>query len=156
MKLQDTTEVNVGEYSFWIRPFGAFKAASISGNLMKVLLPVVGTVAPLIDLSKGVSVIDEDIQQYIPAITNAFESLTGEQCEKLLRDLLIKEGNIAIEIDGKTERLTEDIANEVFCCDLKNMIVLAYHVINVNYGSFFGSLGIQSGNVAEVLKKLKK
>lgn len=155
MKLQDATEVKVGENSFWIRPFGAFKAANISGEVMQVVLPILSSVLSVVDLNRNGSVIDTDVQAVLPEIAKGFESLSGDKCEQLLRKLLIKEKNIAVDIDGETKVLDEDIMNEMFCGEIQDMYVLAFYVIKVNYGGFFKKLGSQSGSVAELLKKIK-
>lgn len=154
MKLQDATEVKVGENNFWIRPFGAFKAANISGDVMRVVLPILSSVLSVVDVNKSGSVMDTDVQAVLPEIAKGFESLSGDQCEQLLRKLLIKEKNIAVDIDGETKVLDEDIMNEIFCGEIQDMYVLAFHVIKVNYSGFFKKLGGQSGNVAELVKKI--
>ena len=74
----------------------------------------------------------------------------------MLRDLLVRGNNIAVDFNGETKPLTEDLVNELFCGDVQDMYILAFHVIKINYGGFFGKLGTQSGKVAELAQKLMK
>ncbi len=50
MKLKQVTptKVPVGDMEFYIRPFPAFKAANITGELASVLTPLLGMLVPLI------------------------------------------------------------------------------------------------------------
>ena len=152
MKLQEATEVVVNEQHYFIRPFAAFRAANISGEVIKVIVPIIGSVLPFVNTSGDKSLADTDIAEIAPEITKAFESLSGDA----LGDLLVRGGNIAVDYDGKTQPLTEDLVNELFCGEVQDMYILAFHVIKVNYGGFFGKLGAQSGSVAELMKKVTK
>lgn len=156
MKLQDATEVVVNENRFYVRPFPAFRAANISGEVIKVIIPIIGSVLPFVSTSGDTSVLDTDLATIAPEITKAFESLSGDAVEKLLRDLLVKGNNIAVDFNGETKPLTEDLVNELFCGEVQDMYILAFHVIRINYGGFFGKLGTQSGKVAELAQKLMK
>lgn len=156
MKQQDATEVVVNDNHYFIRPFPAFRAANISGEVIKVIIPIIGSVLPFVTANGDVSALDADLATIAPEITKAFESLSGDAVEKLLRNLLIKGNNIAVDINGETKPLTEDLVNELFCGEVQDMYILAFHVIKINYGGFFGKLGTQSGKVAELAKKLTK
>lgn len=156
MKLQDATEVVVNENHFYVRPFPAFRAANISGEVIKVIIPIIGSVLPFVSTSGDTSVLDTDLATIAPEITKAFESLSGDAVEKLLRDLLVKGNNIAVDFNGETKPLTEDLVNELFCGEVQDMYILAFHVIRINYSGFFGKLGTQSGKVAELAQKLMK
>lgn len=156
MKQQDATEVVVNDNHYFIRPFPAFRAANISGEVIKVIIPIIGSVLPFVTANGDASALDADLATIAPEITKAFESLSGDAVEKLLRNLLIKGNNIAVDINGETKPLTEDLVNELFCGEVQDMYILAFHVIKINYGGFFGKLGTQSGKVAELAKKLTK
>lgn len=156
MKLQDATEVVVNENHFYVRPFPAFRAANISGEVIKVIIPIIGSVLPFVSTSGDTSVLDTDLATIAPEITKAFESLSGDAVEKLLRDLLVRGNNIAVDFNGETKPLTEDLVNELFCGEVQDMYILAFHVIRINYGGFFGKLGTQSGKAAELAQKLMK
>lgn len=160
MKLQEPTQVVVGESTFYIRPFSAFTAANISGEVVKVIVPLLGSLLPFMksddEDGENKSVLDEDVKEIAPELAKGFESLSGDKCEILLRRLLIKHGNIAVEREGQAIPLTEDLVNELFCGEVQNMYVLAFHVIKVNYGGFFKKLGGQSGKAVELLQKMAK
>ena len=47
MKQFDAKQRELGDFIFYIRPLPAFKAANISGELFAVLLPALGSLAPL-------------------------------------------------------------------------------------------------------------
>lgn len=160
MKLQESTQVVIDESTFYIRPFSAFTAANISGEVVKVIVPLLGSLLPFMksDDEEGEtkSVLDEDVKEIAPELAKGFESLSGDKCEILLRRLLVKHGNIAVEREGQAIPLTEDLVNELFCGEVQNMYVLAFHVIKVNYGGFFKKLGGQSGKAVELLQKIAK
>lgn len=124
--------------------------------MIKVVVPIIGSVLPFVSTSGDTSVLDTDLATIAPEITKAFESLSGDAVEKLLRDLLVRGNNIAVDFNGETKPLTEDLVNELFCGDVQDMYILAFHVIKINYGGFFGKLGTQSGKVAELAQKLMK
>lgn len=44
------------------------------------------------------------------------------------------------------KRLDTDIANEVFCGELQDMLMLCAEVIRLNYSSFFKRIGTQFGS----------
>lgn len=157
MKLQEPTQVVVGGNTFYIRPFSAFTAANISGEVVKVVVPLLGSIMPFINSNDDAgSVLDEDIKEIAPEIAKGFESLSGDKCEVLLRRLLVKNNNIAVDREGEAVPLNEDLVNELFCGEVQDMYILAFHVIKVNYGGFFKKLGGQSGKAAELLQKMAK
>ena len=156
MKLQDPVKVTVGGHDFYVRPFSAFKAANISGEVIKVVVPIIGSLLPFFNGKDVSNIMDEDIAELTPSITQGFESLSGDKCEKLLRELLVRNDNIAVDYEGDTVRLTEDLSNELFCGEVQDMYILAFHVIKTNYSGFFKKLGAQSGSAAERLKKAIK
>ena len=48
LKQMEAKKVTVGENSFHIKPFPAFKAANLTGELASVLSPLIGAIAPLV------------------------------------------------------------------------------------------------------------
>ncbi len=155
MKQLDFQEKKIGDNTFYIRPLPAFKAANISGEVAGVLMPVIGTLAPLIASEKGVE--DMSLEEVAPMISNAFASLSGAKVEGLLKKLLLDGKNISFTTpdSDKPELLTESIANELFCANVQEMFVLAFEVIRTNYGGFFSKLSSQSGKVTSLLKTLE-
>ena len=77
MKQMETTEKKIGESTFYIRPFPAFTAANISGELAAVIAPLLASIAPLFggDADQDADIMDMDIDKAMPSISNAFSSL---------------------------------------------------------------------------------
>ena len=176
MKQLETTEVVVSGTKFYIKPFPAFTAANISGELASVLTPFLGALAPLLDdkkdgdkegadseinetAEKEKSLSDIDAGEAAKAMSTV--SISGDKLEKLMRKLLLG-GHIAFEDedeDGNTEpkKLNIDEANELFCGDVQDMFVLCFHVIRINFNGFFKKFAPQFGGVKEaVSKKIRK
>lgn len=157
------TEVNIGDNTFHIKPFPAFTAAKISGDLASVLSPILGGIAAVVpnkDSEKDVtvddvvaSVGDVDIDEALPAVSNAFAGLSGDKLEALMKKLLVNYKNISVDVDEKTEILTYDIANEVFCGDVQDMYILCYHVIKINFSGFFKKVGNLFGKRKEATEE---
>lgn len=145
MKQHETTEKTVGENTFYIRPFAAFTAANISGELISVLAPAVAGLAPL---AMGASDSDDDIDFMnldVASFSGAVSGLSGDKVENLLKKLLTKHGNISVETEDGVKRLDNDLANEIFCGTAQDMFVLAVEVINVNFKGFFKKISGQFG-----------
>lgn len=85
MKQLDFREKKIGDNTFYIRPLPAFKAANISGEVASVLMPVIGTLAPLITSEKGAE--DMSLEDAAPMISNTFSALSGAKVEGLLKKL---------------------------------------------------------------------
>lgn len=75
MKQQDATEVVVNDNHYFVRPFPAFRAANISGEVIKVIIPIIGSVLPFVTANGDASALDADLATIAPEITKAFESL---------------------------------------------------------------------------------
>ena len=146
----------IGTNKFYITPFPAFKAGNITGELVSVLAPILGAIAPLVNGDNGL--MDVDVNAAAAAMGGC-TSINGDSLEKLMQKLLLG-GHIVVEIeddDGniEPERLNMDIANELFCGDVMNMFVLCFHVIKINFNGFFKKLGSQSGK-AELTETAKR
>lgn len=154
MKQQETKKFTVGEYDFHIHPFSAFKSANLSGELIAIASPLIAGLAPMI--MKESDPLNMNIDSAMPGISQAFESISGDNIEMILKKLLVSK-NIVVELDKGDTWLDEDIANEIFCGNVQDMFILAFHVIQVNYSGFFGKLSNQSGAVVSVaMAKLGK
>lgn len=155
MKQLESRTASIGDNTFYIRPFPAFKAANISGQLATLITPIVGSLLPLAEVvGGGKGALDLNLEDAAPAIVGAFSSLSGDKLEALLRELLTANKNVSVDDPdtGKTVLLTEDIANELFCADAQDMFMLAFEVIKVNYSGFFKKLGDQFGSAFVALK----
>lgn len=155
MKQMQTRTVAIGENTFFIRPFPAFKAANILGQLTNLLTPIIGGLLPLAGVLDDKKMLDLDLDDAAPALAGAFSSISGDKLEVLLKQLLIDHQNISFESPdtGKAIRLTEDLANEVFCGDTQDMLTLAIEVIKLNFNGFFTKLANQFGSAFENLQK---
>ena len=90
-------------------------------------------------------------------IEQAIQNLGYPGVERLMKELLINYKNIAYDNeDGETERLTFDSANEVFCGEFQDMLLLCWEVIKINFGGFFKKIAGQSGNLQGFMDQAKK
>ena len=147
----------VGDYEFAIKPFPAFKAANLTGELASTLAPVVGAFTPLLSRAvsggtdkgeDGTSLMDMDVDEAAKALSNCSE-ISGDKLERLMKKLLLG-GDISVKYkddDGneRRDKLDEDLANELFCGEVQDMFVLCVHVIQLNFNSFFKRIAAQSG-----------
>ena len=158
MKQFDPVNVTVNGYKFHIFPFPAFKAANMSGELVKVLGPALGSLITLLgggDEEEGSNLLDVDLEKSAPAIAGAFASIDGDKIEGLLKRLLLSGKNVTVTVDGETDYLTEDMLNDIFCGSVEGMFVLAFHVIRTNFGGFFKKFESLSGVVGKKLQEMK-
>ena len=146
--------------TFYVRPFPAFVAANISGELSALIVPILTAIAPqIIGNGSGndgaVNILDIDSTVAAPALANGLSSVNGEKIEALLKKLLVKHRNISVALDGEKDAqyLTEDLANELFCGEAQDMFILAFDVIKVNFSGFFTRLGSRFGNVIDTLTR---
>ena len=111
MKQMQITEAKIGDNTFYIKPFPAFTAAKISGDLSALLMPVVGGVAAAIpgnssDTDKDVGEITSiedvtasimDIDAALPAMSKAFAGISGDKIEVMMKKLFITHNNVSFE-----------------------------------------------------------
>lgn len=145
MKLHEPTQITISGNKFYIFPLPAFSAANLSGDILALLAPVIGGVAPAL-AAEGA---DTRVEDVLPALTAAFNSTDGTRIEALLRKMLIDGKNITVETDDAPdgERLDQDLINELFCGNVQDMYILAFHVLKVNYQGFFKKLSSRFGGV---------
>lgn len=153
MKQMEVTEKAIGDYIFYLKPFPAFTAANISGDIVSVILPIVGALVTNGDASQT------DVNG-IRELAGAMSGLTGDQVEKLVRKLLIDYRNVSYEPADQSEKvriLGQDQANEVFCGNVWEMYVLCWEVLKLNYSGFFERLGVnQSGSLQEFMQMTQR
>ena len=145
LKQMEAKKVTVGENSFHIKPFPAFKAANLTGELASVLSPLIGG-----------DLMDVDVNKAAEALSTS-TVINGDRLEALMKKLLLG-GNIVIEYeDEEGERqqdvLDKDVADEVFCGNVQDMFVLCVHVIKLNFNGFFEKLATLSGKAEQVATK---
>ena len=157
MKQFDPIVKTLSGNKFYIRPFGAFTSANLSGEIISLVVPVLSAAAPLIGNATGngadTSLLDIDSEVAAPILANAAAGISGDRLEALLKKLLIKHGNISVELEGErdAQNLTEDLADEVFCGETQDMFILAFEVIKVNYSGFFEKLAFPFGERVNAL-----
>ena len=180
-KLNQQTEIAVGDLVFFVTKFRALAAARISGDVVSLVAPLLGGAGSLLDAwagsdddtpetvegvdnsenGEGVdaaaagesssTMLDQNFGAILPALTDGLAKLDGRRLEAILLELLIQEHCISYE----DKCLTQAVLDEVFCGDLMGLLTLAVEVIKLNYGSLFTMLGSQSGNRAvSALKNL--
>lgn len=158
MKQFDTRSKTIEGNTFYVRPFPAFKAVNLTGELSAVIAPLLGALTPYIGTvvtsDKDGGLFDVDVEEAAPAIAGAFSSISGDKLESIMKKLLTTYGNIAVELadENEAQKLTEDLVNEIFCGDVQGMFVLAFEVIRANYNGFFRKLGDLSGR-ADMFKR---
>ena len=156
----------IGDYDYYIRPFSAFLASNISGELIATLSPVLGTLVSFFDEAgksgdeiTANSIMDMDLSGSAITVVQAFKSVDGAKLEKLLRTLLCAHRNIAFApagtSEGEIETLDASYIDKVFTGEIENMFLLALEVIKVNYSGFFKKLSSRSGGAAELLRAKK-
>ena len=163
MKQMEVTEKQIGESTCYIKPFPAFTAVNISGELAAILSPLLGGVAALVgggsneegSSEKPKNIMDVDVEDALPALTSAFSSISGDKFERLTKKLLIDHKNISVvceATDGEVKLLNYDLANEVFCGDVQDLYILCFEVIRLNFKGFFKKIGAQFGSLKELLQ----
>lgn len=157
LKQMEVTNVKIGENTFFIKPFKAFEAVNLSGELTSVISPLVGAFAPLV--GNG-NILDTEISA--DKVVDAFSgvNIDGNKLERLMKKLLLG-GNVVIEYEDesgetKQETLDQDLANEVFCGNVQDMFVLCIHVIKLNFNGFFKRLATLSGKAEQVVAKIPR
>lgn len=168
-KRMETTKKKIGEATFYIRPFAAFTAANISGELASVLSPMLGGLAPMLkDTSAGdvagsnaqaqSQIMDMEMEELLPAIAGALSGMDGDKLEHLMFRLLVQYQNISVAspgTDNDVVPLDLDLANEIFCGSLMDMLRLCVEVVRINFGGFFDSIAGLSGGLLSDTKSEK-
>jgi len=154
LKQQEVSRFEIGENTFYVKKFPAFYAANLSGELTKLVAPVVGALAPLMgSANESFDIRNVQVDDAVPAISKAFGMLSGEEVERIMKKLFIVRENVSVEgpcTDGKTVKLNESLANEIFCGEVQEMYVLCWHVINLNFQGFFKNIEARFGLRTEV------
>ena len=135
-------EVKLGGNVFHIRPFPAFTAANVSGEIGGVLAPLPAGAIPLLGGDSS-DVMNMDVSGF----STALSSLSGDKLEAVMYKLLVKHRNISVQLEDEKDEvlLDKDIVNEAFCGSAEDMFILAFEVIQANFKGFFAKLGGMSG-----------
>lgn len=122
--------VEIGEVTFRIRPFDAFKQLRMFGDLQKEVLPSVGGVMNVALASKA------DDEKTDASAIQAFRALSsnfsGDQLEKWAK-LLIDPEYVSFEVQGEEPRkLTKLYYGEAFA-DFSMVLELMFHIGKANF-----------------------
>jgi len=143
--------------TYFIRAFPAFAAANLAGELASLITPAIGSVISLLGgKSESDNLFDMDAEKAAPLLADALSRFDGDTVERMIKKLLIKQGNISVQqpTDTEAQLLTEELADELFCGDVMNMFVLAYEVIQANFPDIFRKVQNLFGNRAEDLREM--
>ena len=152
LKQLESTERKIGDNTFYITPFPAFRAANLSGELASVLAPLSGVVAAVMSGAntdgKEFDLTNLDVRKLAAGMSGCAE-LSGDKLEAVMKKLLLG-GHISVEFQDENgemsmEKLDVDLANEIFCGEIQDMYVLCVYVIQLNFNGFFKRLAAQSG-----------
>nr|DAE92077.1 MAG TPA: tail assembly chaperone protein [Myoviridae sp. ct5xZ3] len=150
LKQMSPTKETIGNMNFYITPFGAFKAANLTGELANVLAPLLGVIAPFVNDKSGKGLMDTDIdtKQVGEAMSNC-STISGDKVETLMQKLLLG-GHIVVEYNDESgkkqsDELDMDLANEIFCGEVQDMFILCFYVIRLNFNGFFKKFAGLSG-----------
>jgi len=160
MKQFDATQKTIGGNRFYIRPFPAFQCAYMSGEIIAFVAPVASSLLPMAgEAARGDAegFADMDAEKVAAMLSGGLSTVSGDKTEHILKLLLTNRKNVSVLIDGEGEEKTldEDTANEIFCCCIFDMLVLAVEVIKVNFPDISKRLGGLFGNLANgLLRKM--
>lgn len=169
MKQLEPKEYQINGNTYYVRPFPAFQAANMTGELAQMLAPILGAMAPLLaaqeerdksDGNGGIDIGNLDVGLAAQAFAQGCISLNGDRLEYMTRKLLLG-GHIVVETEdeetGKKSQnvLDKDTANEVFCGDLMGMLTLCFYVVRINFGGFFDKAAGLFGSQKEDQKSEK-
>lgn len=160
--MKQTTPIvkEIGDVRFYIRPFPAFTAANMTGDLANMATPLLAAIAPIavkaINSENG-KALDTDVAELAPSLQGAFSGMSGDKLERMSRKLLIDNKNIYVELEGeeKAKLLTQDLANEIFCEEIQDMFILMAYVIQVNFTGFFKKLAARFGLDGDLFKRFQ-
>lgn len=98
--------------------------------------------------SKAKPIYPQGIEREFQRVTNAYI--------RLVNQVIINKQNITVDHPEtkETMRLTEDLADEIFCGEPQDMFILAFEVIRFNFNGFFSKLGSRFGGAVEKLMGL--
>ena len=160
MKQMETTKKKIGENTFYIKPFPAFTAANITALLAKTIGPLLGGLGGLTkNGSTAEEIMNSDLSEVLPAMTGALADIDPDQLERLVQKLISDYKNVSVSgpaTENEVEILTYDLANEVFCGELIDMVKLCIEVCKVNFGGFFSKLNLPSGDLREFTEQAKR
>lgn len=169
LKQMEPVHKKIGDYNFYIRPFPAMVAANLTGDLASLLTPVLAALIPLVgngeeDSKEDGGLLDVDVNVAAASMAKSMEGFSGARVESMMKKLLVSHKNIVVELpildedgvemgEAEQEILDMDLVNEIFCGEVQDMFVLAFHVVSLNFNGFFKKLAGRFGKAGEALVK---
>lgn len=155
LKRMSAKDVEIGDFSFKLRPFGAMDASYIFGDVISVVLPIIGTVALSSGNDDGKSIaVSDNIGLDSESVASSLGKLNGKELSSLIRELLLDHNNVSFRCNddgGNFQRLTKDDFDEIFCMYFAGALKLCAEVLIQNYGNFFEDASNLFGNLFEQL-----
>lgn len=159
MAVGERTRVELGGNVFYIRSIPPFKSIKTLGDLQRLVSPIFSGIGK--SFSNGseldIEVLDEDLQsaEMIGRLMDGlfmslYKYVDGDTLEKTFK-LLLDPEYISMEVNGKSERLSEDLVNVTFEGNLLGMLELAYQVLRVNYADVFTTAVTRFGGLKKYL-----
>lgn len=153
LKRQQNQQVTIGDYQYTIRPLGAMNATYIFGDLCSIVLPIIGTAAVADgkkDEASALSMFD-GVSLETDSLISALSRIDGPILTKLVTEMCLTHSNVSYYIDETNtwKPLDRDDFDEIFCMDLKGMLLLCVKVIQQNFGNFFDGLGTLFGDLTK-------
>ena len=155
LKRMSTKDVDIGDFTFKLRPFGAMDASYIFGDVISVVLPIIGTVALSTGNAEEKSIaVSDGINLDSESVASSLGKLNGKELSTLIRELLLDHNNVSFRCNddgGNFQRLTKDDFDEIFCMYFAGALKLCAEVLIQNYGNFFGDASNLFGNLFDRL-----
>ena len=96
LKRMSAKDVEIGDFSFKLRPFGAMDASYIFGDVISVVLPIIGTVALSSGNDEGKSIaVSDNIALDSESVASSLGKLNGKELSSLIRELLLDHNNVS-------------------------------------------------------------
>ena len=152
LKRMMTEDVQIGDVLFKIRPLGAMYATHVFGDLVSVLLPIIGAAS----LASGIDKNDLSTPASLEKLMNdldtdsLIESLSridGKVLERLISELVLDYKNVSFQDGSEWRIMVREDFDEIFCMYFAGSLKLCSAVIKQNFGSFFGDIGDLFGNL---------
>ena len=158
MKQTDKKMKVIGGRTFYIGYLPAFKAANVSGELSAVVGPLLGGLAPAFKVNDVRELANVKVEDLLTPLASALSNVDGDKVEHLIKRLIITYENISVkcqETGNQVEILSEDLANEIFCGEMQDMLLLCIEVVKMNFKSFFKKGADQFGELRSKISDLQ-
>lgn len=152
LKRMMAEDVQIGDVLFKIRPLGAMKAAHVFGDLVSVVLPILGAASLASGIDKNNFSTPASIENLMndldtDSLVSALAKIDGKALERIISELVLDYQNVTFQDDVEWKIMTRDDFDEIFCMWFAGALKLCAAVIKQNFGSFFGDVSDLFGNL---------